>query len=483
MPTSDQIQKVRALHAVLGIALSAPLLVRLFFALFPSLASQSPALQFYIDGIALTFGLAVAIASALRLRHTNRQLFVAQEASRRVAGRDDLTDAISRNVFMNILEKRLGIVRSQQIANKTTSDFALLLVDVDHFKRINDTFGHTTGDYVLKTLVAVASRNATWTVGRLGGDEFAILANAADHRRLIDEVSFFMTGLQDALLSGQQQRIFDGVSIGIAQAPRDAGSADALLTCADIALYSAKRAGRNQYSCYDPAMQETQIRERQIERELRAAILLDELSVHYQPIVDEKGEVKGAEALVRWRDPVRGLFRPPDQFIPIAERTRLIDQLGEWVFRRVCRDFERSGFEKVSINVSGAQLLHDDLVPMLRKVLRETGRKAESFILEITETVAVNATPAVLEKVRELRRMGFSLSLDDFGTGNCGFSFLRDMSIDVIKIDKSYVQTLGEDTIAQVFVAALARLGETLGFLVVAEGVETIEHFQCCQSH
>lgn len=474
--TITAVRTIRALHAALGILLAAALILNVASLLIPASMIHRLVLGYDLDGVAIALGLATTLASAWRLRTTNGKLKADQEASERQSGRDDLTAALARNNFLALLDARLMKARSQQMANKSVSDFALMIVDIDHFKRINDTFGHAVGDHVLKTLVAIASQKSGWTIGRLGGDEFAILADATDYRLLVDNVTFFMKALRDTLLSGHKQKVFDGVSIGIAQAPKDAGSTDALLTCADIALYSAKRGGRNQFSFYDTGMQREQIHGRQIARDLRAAILLDQLSVHYQPIVDRDGETRGAEALVRWRDPLRGIYVPPDQFIPIAEQTRLIDQLGEWVFRRVCRDFDFSGYARIAINVSGAQLLHDELLPMLRRVLRETGQVASNFTLEITETVAVNATPAVLDTVRELKQMGFSLSLDDFGTGNSSFTLLRHLPVDVIKIDKSYIQRLADDPLAQVLVSALARLGEALNFIIVAEGVETEEH-------
>jgi EAL domain-containing protein (putative c-di-GMP-specific phosphodiesterase class I) len=178
---------------------------------------------------------------------------------------------------------------------------------------------------------------------------------------------------------------------------------------------------------------------------------------------------------VRWTHPVSGSIAP-DRFIPIAEQSELIDRLGEWVFRRVCENEVNRRFGTISVNVSGAQLKRGKLVPMLRKVLRETKRSASDFALEITETVIMNATPEVLATVRELREMGFLIALDDFGTGNSSFSLLRTLPVDIIKIDKSYTQQLKTDSISQVFVTAVGEVAKLLSYVVVAEGIETAEH-------
>ncbi len=470
----SQIAKIRALHLIAAAALSISVSVQLLAAIFPKSLIGGIAIALGVDSWGLVVALLATFAGVHRLGLARRQVEARDEARAHLIERDSLTDAYSRYRFMELLEEKLRQIRSQQIAGRPMGEFTLMLMDVDHFKKINDTFGHAAGDQVLKTIVQVAASRTNWTVGRLGGDEFAIIVEETDYRRILGEMTNFMQKLRDLLRQENDKSGYDGVSIGIAQAPLHAGFADALLTCADIALYEAKRNGRNQFAFFDLDMQRTQIRERQVSRELRAAILLNHLAVYYQPIVDQENNVVGAEALVRWHDPVRSIVIPPDEFIPVAERSGLIDRLGEWVFRQVCKDYARSGFKSIAINVSGAQLMHDELVPMLREVLRETGCRAENFMLEITETVALNATPAVINTVRQLKGMGFRLSLDDFGTGNSGFAFMRELPFDVIKIDKSYVQKLGDDPIAQVFVSGVARLGAMLGFDVVAEGIEVI---------
>ena len=220
---------------------------------------------------------------------------------------------------------------------------------------------------------------------------------------------------------------------------------------------------------------------RYLQRELRAAIYLDHLELHYQPVVDAQTQVKGFEALVRWRHPVRGLI-PPVEFIPVAESSTLIDLLGEWVFNRACQDFVRLGHLNVSINVSGEQLKRDNLVTMAEQVLQQTGCSPDRIVFEITETAATEASPDVLRRLNKLREMGIRLALDDFGTGHCGFNYLKTLPIDVIKIDRSYISNLGKDRLAQVLVSALTEVGRIQGVSVVAEGVETDEDFQLAKA-
>lgn len=471
-----QIAKIRALHLIAAAALAVSVLVQLLAGIFPGSVLNGIAIAWRIETWGLVIALLATLAGAHRLGWTRRQVEARDEARAHLVERDSLTNAYSRYRFMELLEEKLKRIRSQQMAGQAPGEFTLMLIDVDHFKKINDTFGHAAGDQVLKTVVQVAAARTNWTVGRLGGDEFAIIIEDTDYRHILGDTTNFMQKLAELLRKENEKNGYDGVSIGLAQAPLHAGLADALLTCADIALYQAKRNGRNQFAFFDSDMQRTQIRERLVARELRAAILLNHLAVYYQPIVDHENSIVSAEALVRWHDPVRRVVIPPSEFIPIAEQSGLIDSLGEWVFRRVCKDYARSGFKSIAVNVSGAQLMHDQLVPMLREVLRETGCSAENFVLEITETVALNATPTVINTVCQLKEMGFRLSLDDFGTGNSGFALMRELPFDIIKIDKSYVQKLGDDAIAQVFVSGIGRLGEMLGFEVVAEGIESSEH-------
>ncbi|WP_292575289.1 EAL domain-containing protein, partial [Mesorhizobium sp.] len=220
---------------------------------------------------------------------------------------------------------------------------------------------------------------------------------------------------------------------------------------------------------------------RLVERELRAAIYLGELELHYQPIVDPDGSVDALEGLIRWRHPVRGLISPAE-FIPIAERSTLIDMIGEWVFKRACADIGHFPGRRISINVSGEQLKRDEIVTMCDRILRETGRSASQFIIEITETVATAATPEVLRRLEALRGLGFHIALDDFGTGHCGFNYLKSLPIDSVKIDRSYIRSLAHDQVAQIFVSALAQIARIQEIAIVAEGVETEQEFSLART-
>ncbi|TIW35510.1 MAG: EAL domain-containing protein [Mesorhizobium sp.] len=382
---------------------------------------------------------------------------------------DAMTGAMTRRYVLEALDERLGTLRSRREAS-------LLLIDLDHFKQLNDTFGHQFGDLALAHLVKAAERVfADGVVGRLGGDEFAVIVphgNLAvinkDARRLLD--------VMRAGKSHEGKIVPLSISIGVALAPAHASNTTELMLLADLALYESKAGGRGRVTVFDEEMLSDKRYRRLVERELRAAIYLGELDLHYQPIVDTDRSTFALEGLVRWRHPVRGLISPAD-FIPIAERSTLIDMLGEWVFRRACADIAHFPGRRISINVSGEQLKRDEIVTMCDRVLRETGRLAAEFIIEITETVATAATPEILKRLEALRGLGFHIALDDFGTGHCGINYLKTLPIDSIKIDRSYISSLAHDQVAQIFVSALAQIARIQHVTIVAEGVETEEEF------
>lgn len=402
------------------------------------------------------------------------------ETPTELAWRDDLTDCLTRRRFLELLTERLADIRTKQMKGHPVEDLTLLILDVDHFKLLNDGFGHSAGDKVLAVLGRIALQEPDWVVGRLGGDEFAVMIPGSDHRAIAESARRFSERLHLSLSNNETTRAFHGVSIGIASAPKDSDDPTDLLNKADMALYVGKRNGRGQSTFYHPEMLRSQAEERQISRDLHAAMILNQLELYYQPIVDGSGQMVAVEALLRWRDGL-GNFMPPDKFIRIAEKSQLIDRLGEWVFRRACRDYETLNVDRISVNISGAQLRHDGLLPMLRRVMMETKRHASNFILELTETVVINANPAVLRAIAELRDMGFLIALDDFGTGNSSFTLLRDLPLDIVKIDKSYIQRLETDVVAQIFVTAVGEIGKSLDIAIVAEGIETSTQEQCAR--
>jgi len=382
---------------------------------------------------------------------------------------DAMTGAMTRRYFIEALRGRLGTLRNKREAS-------LLLIDLDHFKQLNDTFGHQFGDLALAHLVKEAERIFTdGVIGRLGGDEFGVIlphADAAaihrDARRLLDAVR---------LGKRYEGKIIPlSISAGVALAPLHASNTTELMLLADLALYESKAGGRGRVTVFDEEMLSDKRYRRLVERELRAAVYLGELELHYQPIVGCDGSIDALEGLIRWRHPVRGLISPAE-FIPIAERSTLIDMIGEWVFKRACNDIGHFPGRRISINVSGEQLKRDEIVTMCDRILRETGRSASEFIIEITETVATAATPEILRRLEALRGLGFHIALDDFGTGHCGFNYLKTLPIDSVKIDRSYIRSLAHDQVAQIFVSALAQIARIQDITIVAEGVETAEEF------
>ena len=261
-------------------------------------------------------------------------------------------------------------------------------------------------------------------------------------------------------------------SIGIAMAPSNTSFYEEMTLLADLALYQSKRQGRAQATLFDPGMLQAQRYYRTIERELRAAILLNELELHYQTIVSSDGEIDGVEALARWPHTTKGMI-PPSEFIPVAEETDLIDMLGEWVLRRACNDFPNLPGRTLSVNVSAAQLKRDEFVHMVLRVLCETGVHPTELVLEITENVAITASPTLLGRIQTLRNEGIRISLDDFGTGHCSFNYLRHLPVDIIKIDRSYVSRMKDDPVSRIFISAVVETARALELIVLAEGVET----------
>lgn len=376
---------------------------------------------------------------------------------------DVSTGALTRRYFLESLDAAL---------RQGAPDLTLAVIDIDHFKQLNDSLGHPAGDAALAHLVRCLKQTFDATIGRLGGDEFALYQNNEDRAELDRRIATFYGLVREPFFHDGRQ-IAISVSIGLAHAANGEDVAG-LIQHADIALYASKLAGRGRATHFHSEMMTDRRHVRFIERELRAGIFLNHLELHYQPIVDAAGEVHGYEGLVRWRHSSRGLVSPGD-FIEVAERSTLIDTLGEWVLRRACLDLEKFGGRRISINISGEQLKRDALVTMARRVLAETGADANLIMLEITETVATSATADVLQRLEDLRGLGFRVALDDFGTGHCGFSSLQTLPIDCIKIDRLFVQNLRNDRLAQILVSALAQVGQLKDILIVAEGIETTE--------
>lgn len=387
---------------------------------------------------------------------------------------DSLTDLANRSLFNDMLAHAL---------RRRTKDgsVALLYLDIDHFKSVNDTLGHPVGDKLLQTVgrrLEEVAREAT-VVGRLGGDEFAVLVteNVTSTRlsKLADDI---IKALNDPIIVDGHKLIV-GTSIGIAVYSNGERDADELMQRADLALYAAKEDGRNRSCYFQPGMVEAAQLRRQLEVDLRSALGRGELVLHYQPLVHiETGETISYEALVRWLHPDRGIMMP-DSFIPIAEDSGLIIQLGEWVLRSALHDASQwPEHIRVSVNLSSAQISSDNLVNTVVSALAASGVAAERLELEITESVLLKKSDENLALLHRLRQVGVRISLDDFGTGYSSLNYLRTFPFDKIKIDRSFVKDIDEREDSRAIVRAVTDLARSLGMTTTAEGVERQEQLQ-----
>ena len=391
-----------------------------------------------------------------------------------LAVHDALTGLPNRRLFADALAEAIGRA-------KAGGDCAVLSLDLDKFKDVNDLYGHRCGD-VLLTLVAERLRNAvhdTDIVARFGGDEFCILrpsASSPDDAVALAQVAIDRLS-QPFDIDGRE--IVVSASVGVALCPLHGDSSDRVLTQADTALHRAKTRARGTVQLYDPAM-DVMLAERQVlERDLRAALAHGQLAVYYQPIFDTKTVgLAGFEALVRWRHPTRG-FVPPDLFISIAEESGTIVELGDWVMYTACA--EAAGWPRplrLSVNLSPRQFSVPDIVPRIVSVLNRTGLPPERLTFELTEGVLVDNSERALSVLSDLKAMGIRIALDDFGTGYSSLSYLRRFPFDSLKIDKSFVMAATADEGARTIVRAIIALAANLDLNVVAEGVETIEHLE-----
>ncbi len=385
----------------------------------------------------------------------------------RLARHDVLTGLPNRALFHETVERSLADIA------RHAGDCAVLYLDLDGFKGVNDSLGHQAGDALLRhiagALVSVAGAGA---VARLGGDEFAVLTPGgfAEAGALAER----LIALFDNPLCVGEHRIGVGLSVGIALAPEHGMAAECLYRRADLALYRAKAEGRGTFRVFTPAMDEEAEARRVLERDLRQAMDEDGLSLHYQPQVDGRtGALIGFEALLRWVHPVRGNIAP-DVFVPLAEETGLIVALGEWVLRAAC--LEAAGWAqplKVAVNLSPRQFQRPELPERVLAILVQTGLAPGRLELEVTESIIINDMDRAVGILRRLRNYGIRISMDDFGTGYASLATLQAFPFDKLKIDRSFVAQIGSEPQAAVIVRAVLGLGRSLGMGVVAEGVET----------
>jgi diguanylate cyclase (GGDEF)-like protein len=394
---------------------------------------------------------------------------------------DSLTSLANRALFKDRVDHALARTKRQ------TPSVAVLFLDLDGFKEVNDSLGHAAGD---RLLIQVAERlhscvRPSDTVARFGGDEFAVLIeDASDDIDVTMVAERVLEGLRQPFeVNGRELHVRG--SMGIARMESDVDGADHLLRNADLAMYRAKAAGRGGFERYDPEMHTELVQRVQLEADLRRALDEGELFLHYQPTIDlASGQIVGAEALARWQHPTRGLV-PPTEFIPLAEASGLIRPLGAWVLREACRQaaaWQRANSQRdkpfsLSVNLSGRQLQHAQVVDDVTTALAESGLPPDSLVLEMTESVLMDDSENVLEILRQLKRLGARLAIDDFGTGYSSLSYLHRFPVDILKIDRSFVERLSRTFDNAELAWTVVRLGQSLQLQTVAEGVEDSTQF------
>jgi diguanylate cyclase (GGDEF)-like protein len=394
----------------------------------------------------------------------------AQERIARLASFDELTGLANRTQFRARMNATLASVRER------STQIAIQLVDLDRFKSINDTLGHPIGDKLLKEtahrLSVVVSPSDV--IARVGGDEFVVLQNIEHGREEAMRLAQLLATTLTDPFRIHGHRIDIGASIGIAVAPADGIDADQLLKKADMALYAAKNDGGGTYRFFAIQMEEAAQERRALELDLRQALSTDQFSLHFQPLVDLRtGHVTTCEALLRWMHPVRGNVSP-SEFIPVAEETGLIVELGKWVLQQACNEAVTWPKDiKIAVNLSPVQFRDRTLGLNVISAVAKSGLQARRLELEITERVLLEESKSTLAVMEQLNNLGVGISLDDFGTGYSSFNYLHKFPINKIKIDKSFISDLAEEGDSRSIVAAVASLGADLDKTVVAEGIET----------
>ncbi|MBL8510072.1 MAG: EAL domain-containing protein, partial [Betaproteobacteria bacterium] len=415
------------------------------------------------------------------LAHANEKLHSeiverqnAENRAQYLALHDALTGLPNRRLFSDRLDNAISLAKRQ--ARK----IAVLIIDLDRFKTINDTLGHVIGDEILKRIAhrLKANLRESDTVARLGGDEFVVLLPDTG---LVNNVVPVASKLQVALsevmrINGHELKMTP--SIGISLFPDHGGDAEQLLHCADMAMYHVKGHGRDSYRFYDSAMNSNIKEMSRLELALHKALANQELKIYYQPRIDiADHRICSFEALLRWQHPEDGLIRP-DIFIPIAEETGLIVPIGDWVLHEACKqlarwDSEGRNIDSISVNLSTRQFSDPQLLGRVKHALQQSGLDASRLDLEVTESIMLQNTAQTLETFNSLKQLGIKLSLDDFGTGYSSLSYLTRFRVDNLKIDRSFVRDIGKDDEVEVVIKSIIHLAKSLHLRIVAEGVET----------
>jgi diguanylate cyclase (GGDEF)-like protein len=417
--------------------------------------------------------LVTAVESALGIQRTLEQLSAARERARGLATRDQLTGLANRLCFQD------RIVQAVAAARRSQHGVAVMFLDLDGFKMINDTLGHAVGDGFLR---AIAQRLSSClresdTAARLGGDEFALLLTHLSNEFDAAEVARKVLGSVSIPMALRSRSLVTTASVGISTYPKDGTDPEDLIRKADTAMYQAKQRGRNRYEFFTEEMNSAIRRRAALESRLRKALDHEQFRVLYQPQFDlRRGRVVGVEALVRWQHPDLGLLSPAE-FLPAAEEAGLIVPLGEWVLRTACREVaswqqDYSGL-RLSVNVASQQFQERSFADVVHDALTKSGLLPDLLELEITEGSLVRSVGVMAQTLRELKQVGVALSIDDFGTGYSALSYLKNLPIDSIKIDQSFVRNLTTDPADATLTETIIRMAQGLNLMTIAEGVET----------
>lgn len=408
----------------------------------------------------------------------------AEERIQYLATHDGLTDLPNRDMFSELL--RLAIESAKRYERR----FALLFLDLDRFKVINDTLGHETGDMLLQEIAARLKHilRASDVVARLGGDEFVLLVQEAGEPGEVADVArrILATVAEPVVLAGQECRVT--ASIGICQYPQDADNEESLMKNADMAMYLAKEEGKNNFQFYSMEIRSQSLERLMLETKLRSALERNELSLHYQAKLDLKtNAITGVEALLRWHNPELGPV-PPVQFIPVAEEIGLIVPIGKWVLKTACAQsvaWRRAGLPPLSmaVNLSARQFADENLLHDIAATLAETGMDPRQLEFEITEGMVIHNPARALKLLNAMKAMGVRLAIDDFGTGYSSLGQLKNFPIDTLKVDRSFIRDIPDDANDTAIAEAIIAMGKTLSLTVVAEGVETAEQAEFLRDH
>jgi diguanylate cyclase (GGDEF)-like protein len=424
-----------------------------------------------------------------------KQVTETKNQLRQLAYYDGLTRLPNRQLFTEQLSLLLRMVEREN------RQIALLFLDLDNFKRINDSLGHSAGDQLLCEVAArlascvresdllakYVKSDAKIDVSRLGGDEFTVVLNNIDDPQTAAIVAQRLIESLQAPMVIEGHEIVVTPSVGIALAPQDATKIEDLLKLADTAMYHAKAGGRNRYSFYTASMKSSSVGRLKLETELRKAVDRGELVLHYQPqVCTSSGRILGAEALVRWQHPKHGLI-PPARFIPLSEEIGLINEIGNWTLHEAACHVKRLQADnlevpKIAVNVSALQF-NPNFAREVAKVLDETGVDPGHIELELTEGVIMNNAKASIEALHALKDIGVSLSVDDFGTGYSSLSYLSRFPLDELKIDRSFVIEFDESATSRSLISAIIAMGKSLNLSLVAEGVDNVEQYLFMRKH